>query len=163
MASESSIGPKSTGLFIATTQHYPLAVKDLIRRGANVNVQGGSDKTPLHIAVQNGFRSITSLLASHPNINPYAKTFKGATPLYYAAKCDDPVAAEILIKKTGLSVNQPSVGGKTALHAAAQVGSQDTVQLLLEHNADPSIKDNKGRTAADLAADYEIYDTIENW
>jgi len=44
-----------------------------------------------------------------------------------------------------------SVGGKTALHCAAEKGYVDVVQLLLDLGADKSLVDNSGLTAYDLA------------
>ena len=41
----------------------------------------------------------------------------------------------------------------TALMAAASAGQQDAVALLLEHGADPALRDPAGRTAADLATE----------
>lgn len=43
---------------------------------------------------------------------------------------------------------------ETALHCAAQYGHTAVVNLLLEHRCDPSIKNSRGETALDLAAQY---------
>ena len=43
---------------------------------------------------------------------------------------------------------------ETALHSASQFGHLDTVRLLLEHLADPNIKNSKDETPLDLAALY---------
>ena len=42
-------------------------------------------------------------------------------------------------------------GGRTALHYAADFGRLGIVRLLLEAGADPSIKDDSGKTALDCA------------
>mmetsp|Transcript_33576 Transcript_33576/g.76782 ORF Transcript_33576/g.76782 Transcript_33576/m.76782 type:complete len:328 (+) Transcript_33576:122-1105(+) len=44
-----------------------------------------------------------------------------------------------------------SVGGRTALHFAARAGETDSVNLLLQHGADPDIIDESGLTPWDLA------------
>ncbi len=41
--------------------------------------------------------------------------------------------------------------GYTALHAAALHGDDVMVRLLLGHGADPGVRDDEGRTAADHA------------
>ena len=43
---------------------------------------------------------------------------------------------------------------ETALHSASQFGHLQTAQLLLEHLADPNIKNLKDETPLDLAALY---------
>jgi ankyrin repeat protein len=42
--------------------------------------------------------------------------------------------------------------GETPLHLAAAFGHKDAVELLLDHGADPSVRDREGRTPAELAA-----------
>ncbi|MDX6426056.1 MAG: hypothetical protein QOD52_1461, partial [Gaiellaceae bacterium] len=42
-------------------------------------------------------------------------------------------------------------GGFTALHAAAQNGDEDLVELLLERDADPSLPNRQGKCPGDLA------------
>jgi ankyrin repeat protein len=43
---------------------------------------------------------------------------------------------------------------ETALHCAAQHGHVDAVQVLLQHGADPNIKNCREETPLDLAALY---------
>jgi ankyrin repeat protein len=47
--------------------------------------------------------------------------------------------------------DDPHVDGVTALHVAAQAGHLPCVELLLENGADPTIKDDEGRTPLLLA------------
>ncbi|MDP7463138.1 MAG: ankyrin repeat domain-containing protein, partial [SAR324 cluster bacterium] len=51
----------------------------------------------------------------------------------------------------GANINQPSQSGSTALIEAAREGRTETVKLLLQHGADPALKDRFGRTAFDEA------------
>jgi uncharacterized protein len=48
------------------------------------------------------------------------------------------------------------MGGKTALQKAVAHNYKDIVELLLAHNADFTLKDNRGQTAVDLAIDYNL-------
>ena len=43
---------------------------------------------------------------------------------------------------------------ETALHSAAQYGHLATVRILMEHHADPNIKNSRDETPLDLAALY---------
>ena len=45
---------------------------------------------------------------------------------------------------------------------ASQYGHKEIVQLLLDFNADIDLKDNKGKTAFDLAETEEIREMIQN-
>jgi ankyrin repeat protein len=51
----------------------------------------------------------------------------------------------------GNDVNATSSGGHTALHAAASNGHIDVIELLLMHDANPSMRLESGETPADLA------------
>jgi ankyrin repeat protein len=57
-----------------------------------------------------------------------------------------------LLLDAGANVNGQGEGGFTALHAAAQNGDEDLVQLLLERGADPSLPNRQGKCPGDLAA-----------
>lgn len=43
---------------------------------------------------------------------------------------------------------------ETALHCAAQFGHTEVVSALLEKNCDPGIRNSRGETALELAAQY---------
>lgn len=51
----------------------------------------------------------------------------------------------------GYDVNMRSENGSTPLHYAARAGAGDIVRLLLDHSADPNIRDHYSSTAADDA------------
>ena len=55
------------------------------------------------------------------------------------------------ILKSGADPNQTSNSGQTPLMAAASVGRVEIIQTLLDHEADPTLKDKKDRTALDYA------------
>jgi hypothetical protein len=44
---------------------------------------------------------------------------------------------------------------------AAGYGKADTVRLLLEKGADPNLKDNRGKTARQIAADAKHREVVE--
>lgn len=75
----------------------------------------------------------------------------GATALFNAIEKHRPRMVSALLR-TGINVNVRNVAGITPLMAAADLGSDDIVRVLLEHGADPGIKDMDGETAYDLAA-----------
>jgi ankyrin repeat protein len=58
-------------------------------------------------------------------------------------------------------VNAKQQAGWTALHAAAQHGDQAMVELLLKYGANPTAKNDDGRTADDLAEEKGHADLAE--
>lgn len=58
-------------------------------------------------------------------------------------------------------VNERTFAGYTALMAAAKTGNEEITGLLLEHNANPEIRNNENRTALWIAAYYGNTDIIK--
>ena len=56
-----------------------------------------------------------------------------------------------LCLELGMDVNQANSMGVTALHGAANRGSDDIIRFLVEKGADLSAQDNEHRTALDWA------------
>ena len=61
------------------------------------------------------------------------------------------VARDLL--ESGADANIQDVGGRTAMHAAAEDGQTEVVRCLLEWGADADIQDVDGRTAMYAAAE----------
>ena len=57
-------------------------------------------------------------------------------------------------KKSNETIHFQNSDKETALHSAAQFGHLASVRVLLEHGADPNIKNCREETALDLAALY---------
>ena len=70
----------------------------------------------------------------------------GYTALHEAVCNGKPDVLETLIRFGG-SVNVMSYGDYTLLHIAATIGNTECINVLLNHDADVSITDKKGRTA----------------
>ncbi|WP_174516142.1 ankyrin repeat domain-containing protein [Wolbachia endosymbiont of Cardiocondyla obscurior] len=80
--------------------------------------------------------------------------------LHLAVECNSVPIVKLLLAKEA-KVNEPIYeldGAKsqlTALHIAALHGHQEIAQLLLNNNANPSLKDSQGRTPRDIVGDVE--------
>ncbi|MCX3064712.1 ankyrin repeat domain-containing protein [Wolbachia endosymbiont of Drosophila pseudotakahashii] len=80
------------------------------------------------------------------------------TLLHLAVECNSVPIVKLLLAK-GVKVNKPTHeldGVKsqlTALHIAALHGHQEIVQLLLNNDANPLLKDSQGRTPRDIVGD----------
>jgi ankyrin repeat protein len=131
-------------------------------RGPDAVLQAGT--TPLARAAKGGDVEVVRLLLKHGAI-PGLPTVAGVTPLMMAAgtgysgrdsrgryQTDEQAAATIqLLLDSGADINQRATDGGTALHGAASRGRNAIVNLLVAHKADLTIKDARGRTAADVA------------
>ena len=85
-------------------------------------------------------------------LHPDARDVWGKSALYYAAK-HGATDAILLLHRAGATVDLPTAQGSTALMVAAAGDRRTTVQLLLELNADPSLTNCDGRSAADFAVE----------
>jgi ankyrin repeat protein len=65
-------------------------------------------------------------------------------------------AALLVISIGAISVNSQNEAGCTLLHYAAEQGSLDAVNALLERGADPTIKSKLGKTAEAMATMPEV-------
>ena len=117
-----------TALMAASNQgNYEILAK-LLDNNADPNIASPkTGETPLHAATAKGFvkgtlECIKLLLEAGANPNTKAKS-NIATNTYY---------------------RDITVVGETPLHLAAAYGSKEMIELLLQHNADPTIKDDRG-------------------
>ncbi|KAI0904424.1 ankyrin repeat-containing domain protein [Ustulina deusta] len=126
----------------------------LLDNGADPNVSGGLFTQPI----------IATICQQHESSKFLCRLlrFEGldldvcggplnSTPIHYAALLLPAEDVRRLIR-VGAPVNIKDANGDTALMTAARAGDRDTVDLLLENNADFTIAGSNGLTALDLAA-----------
>lgn len=112
-------------------------------------------ETQLHVACINGnIASVEKLLAAgHPtNVRDHC----GWTPLHEAANHDYIEIAKLLLK-SGADVNDPGgslCGGITPLHDAASCGNLSMMCLLMEYDANVTLRTKEGDT---------VLDCLESW
>ncbi len=131
-------------------------------RGADSLLSVGA--TPLLRAAKAGDVEAMRLLLAH-GANPNLPTATGITPLMAAAgngsagldtrgrykTQEQSIDAVNLLLAAKVNINDRDRNGQTALYGAAQWGWNDLVKTLVAHNADLTVKDVRGRTAADIA------------
>ena len=108
------------------------AMKLLLQYGARVDLPNAQGVTPFMAAAGMGHGS-----------NPTRGRFKTDA---------DAVEAVRLLKEAGADVNRQALNGTTALHAAAQLGWNETIKTLVAFNAELEIPDAKGLRPIDYAA-----------
>jgi uncharacterized protein len=131
-------------------------------RGPDGVLQAGT--TPLARAAKGGDVEVVRLLLAH-GANPTLPTVQGVTPMMMAAGTGysgrdsrgryqtEDQALEIIkmLLDAGADVNQRANDGGTVLHGAAGRGRNQVINLLVSRQADPTIKDARGRTPVDVA------------
>lgn len=131
-------------------------------RGPDSVLQPGT--TALARAAKGGDVEVVRLLLAH-GANPTLPTVQGVTPMMMAAGTgyngrdsrgryqteDEAVEITKMLLAAGADINQRANDGGTALHGAAGRGRNALVNLMVSNKADPTIKDGRGRTAADVA------------
>lgn len=133
----------------AKANDVPL-VRELIRRGGNVNAKDGLQDSAFLYAGAEGFNEVLGLtLAAGADV---ASTNRyGGTALIPASEHGHVDTVRILID-AGVPVNHVNNLGWTAMQEAILLNSggprqQEVVRLLLAAGADPEIRDPEGRTA----------------
>jgi len=119
-------------------------------------------QTPFLSAALSGDLTVMKLLLEY-GADPHIHTFQGTSPLmaaaginwvYYQTFDEGPEALLETVKFThslGMDVNQANSMGLTALHGAANRGSNDIIEYLVANGAKLDALDNEGRSPLDWA------------
>jgi len=125
-------------------------VRELLNHGAKVNARSCGGQTALGYATEWDYADTARLLIQRgADVN--AADDSGGTPLFEAATHGDSVLAQDFLK-AGANPNARDILGDVPLwYAELGAPNIDTARVLLEHGADPTIRDNAGLTALDKA------------
>ncbi len=134
-------------------------VRLLVDRGADVNVQDGNGITPLHNAAFSKSTELVRFLldkGAQVNAEGTARLYSGKRPIHAAVNNSDRGVMRLLLER-GAEVNAMYRGYRegTPLYMAVNeyTGKRKTVELLLEHGADPLLgSDEQGHSALHAAA-----------
>lgn len=136
-------------LNMATAKGNAALTDALLKAGADVNLANLAGVTPLMGAAFSGDAEIVrKLLAAGAKIDPLDRVKKNAATYAAGNGCRECLLALI---RAGTPVNTPLENDLTLLMWAAAYGHESSVRLLLDQGADRSLKDLRGKTAADMA------------
>ena len=146
----------STPLFYAAEADRAAMIRLLIGRGADPNIAGRKGIRPLAAAAYDGSAGSVELMLKH-GADANAVDDDGKSAMTYAAGRAYAPVVELLIA-AGVDVNRRYAHGLTALMWAAghdaSAGVEDvgaTLKTLIDHGAAVDLKDDRGKTAADIA------------
>lgn len=95
---------------------------------------------------------IATLLIESGECNINAQRHDGYTALLYAAACGNVEIAELILQKDSSGINQQSLTWqRTPLMISVYYEQMDVIALLIEYDADRSLKDSDGKTAMEYA------------
>ncbi|KAK3580897.1 hypothetical protein CHS0354_008182 [Potamilus streckersoni] len=131
-------------------------------RSLNVNCADKNGYTALHHAAVNGHKDVVKLLVSEDAAADLADN-QGCTPLHLAAwRGNGEICQLLLTSKTGANkVNVQNSSGDTALHMSAQYGYLAVVKVLVQHKANPMIRNLREESPLDLAAQYGKLEVVQ--
>lgn len=122
------------------------AVKQLLKQGADVQIENNSGETVLFGAAnQEDMKILSVIINTGIDLNHQEKYYR-QTALFTPAEVGHTTALRLLLK-AGADVNCKSKKGITPLMAASIAGFYKGVELLLSVGADINIQDKKGNTA----------------
>lgn len=138
-------------LWAAETNNVNMLEELLDENSSLVNLTDEDGYTALHRACYSGnIDCIEVLMKFGCDVN--AKTVDGWQPIHSACRWNNYKCASLLLQN-GADINASTHGGQTALHlAACDAEARKTLVLLLLHdNINPSLRNNAGDTAYDIA------------
>lgn len=129
-------------LFDAILNGTHAQVESLLTQNADVNMKAaGSNKTPLHAAVDlRDSKMVSLLLEKKAEIE--ASTTSGFTPLHVAATKNKSDIIKLLVEKKA-SVESQGPTHLTPLHEAAAMGHEKAILTLLELKADLNARETR--------------------
>lgn len=147
-------GPKLT-VFEAAAAGDAGRVREIVGRDrSQSNAVAPDGFSPLGLAAFFKRREVVRYLLEAGADLRLASRQGGFTPLHSAVATDagavDIEIVRLLLDK-GADPNAKGQSGSTPLHTVGFTGDRASLDLLLKHRADPAIKNNDGKTAADIA------------
>ncbi|MBH5362450.1 MULTISPECIES: ankyrin repeat domain-containing protein [unclassified Wolbachia] len=128
---------------------YLSEVRELLKKGADIETKGIDGYTPLHLAVKYGRLEVAKFLIEK-RANVDNKGNGGHTPLHYAVLNGHLEVAKLLIER-GANINEKDNDDNTLLHLAAEKGRLNVVDKLIDEEAMVNEENSYGYTPLHLA------------
>jgi ankyrin repeat protein len=145
----------------AVIHDRPECVEALMDGKCDPNVAYLGD-TPLSIAARHNRERICQILLNYKETNINHRNDQGGTPLHFAcaALVDSPTCVEMLIR-SGAKINSQDYKLNTAAMVCAFFNKPNIMQFLLKEGVDPTLRNNEGKDAYDVAEEKEFVECKE--
>ena len=150
-----------TSLHVAAFGGHLSIVSLLLELGADVNACDNTHQTALTMATLKGATAIVKALLQ-VGANPNVATSKAnCTPLHIAARDGHYDVLCLLASSRGINLNVVDEQNRTPLHWTCFRGDMKSTLILLEHDADPMIRDKHGHSAVEVAIAKQFAEIVE--
>ncbi|XP_066140889.1 uncharacterized protein [Euwallacea fornicatus] len=149
----------AVGLWLATENNHAEIVNIFLRMGATPASSTLNGKSVVHVAAENGYKTIMEALLGHDAFAADSLMLNMSTPLHLAAsRGHHEIIAELLKHNVNIEAQESSL--YTPLHLGAKNGYLPVVEVLVNHQANISASGPKGITPLHLAAQYNHEDVV---
>ncbi len=125
--------PKNAkGIHLAVRFEIEQAIRELLKKGVDVNLRDDADLTPLAWAASGGHESAVKLLLAEPDIDVEARDNIGRTPFAWAAEKGHIAVVKMLLDTGKVNPDAENRRRQTPLALAAESGNETAVKLLLD-------------------------------
>jgi ankyrin repeat protein len=119
---------------------------------ASIESYSGDGWTPLHLAAAFGTpAAVSALLAAGASVEAVSRNPQQNQPLHAALALGKNAETVRLLLAHGAPANSAQAGGFTPIFSAAVANRRDLAEILLAHGADPDLRSDAGKTAAEFA------------
>ncbi|NGX27449.1 MAG: hypothetical protein K940chlam6_01385, partial [Chlamydiae bacterium] len=143
----------NTALHFAGEKNFDIFVRDLLNKGAGVNIENKKKELPLHAAASSGWlKNIQLLIPKTTDVN--AREIKGKTPFFRAVEKFHEEGALELLKTANPDI--PDEEKTYPIHVAAKGSDGDfslALKLVQSKKVNFNVQDKKGNTPAHIAAE----------
>lgn len=149
-----------TSVMVAASQGEVKTLKSLIAKKANLNLKDKSGNTALFFAISNENTEAAKLLIeAGAELGSFNEN--GDSALMTAVSFNNTELIKLILKKRPQLLNLESPEKQTPLMKAAEVGSVETVQILVNAGADLKARDKLDRTAYDIAKESQNTESLK--
>lgn len=118
-------------MHIASAEGDETLVKYFYGVRASASIADHQDRTPMHLAAENGHATVIELLADKFKASIFERTKDGSTLMHIASLNGHSECATMLFKK-GVYLHMPNKRGARSIHTAARYGHVGIISTLLQ-------------------------------
>lgn len=135
-------------------------IKFLHMVGAKPNIVDKQERTPLHLATENGHMKTVDFLTEKFRASVHERTKDGSTLMHLASAAGHPGTAMVFMKR-GVALHMPNKAGAKPIHMAASRGHTEVVKAIVQRGEHVDAKTNEGYTALHIAVQSGHAEVVE--